>query len=161
MIKKLVLTSMVLAVAVGTVAIGRYPRKRSKSIVRVSRPADAVSVLPLADIKTDMLIPAGSAARADYDDLDAGLREQAPKLLQYLQKKNCENVAVLKFLVDRGDGKATDNAGPLNAGVADRLGSIEKGKIANLVVTDGDLFEDKTTVKRVFVEGRAVAIQSR
>jgi len=55
---------MVLAVAVGTVAIGRYPRKRSKSIVPVSRPADAVSVLPLADIKTDMLIPAGSAPSA-------------------------------------------------------------------------------------------------
>jgi len=28
-------------------------------------------------------------------------------------------------------------------GVADRLGSIENGKIANLVVTDGDLFEEK------------------
>jgi hypothetical protein len=39
-------------------------------------------------------------------------------------------------------------------GVADRLGSIDKGKIANLVVTDGDLFEEKTKVKIVFVDGR-------
>lgn len=38
-------------------------------------------------------------------------------------------------------------------GVADRLGSIENGKIANLVVTDGDLFEEKTKVKIVFVDG--------
>lgn len=38
-------------------------------------------------------------------------------------------------------------------GVADRLGSIEKGKIANLVVTKGDLFVDKTEVKYVFVDG--------
>lgn len=38
-------------------------------------------------------------------------------------------------------------------GVADRLGSIEKGKIANLVVTNGDLFHDKTVVKYVFVDG--------
>ncbi|HWR51336.1 MAG TPA: amidohydrolase family protein [Bryobacteraceae bacterium] len=38
-------------------------------------------------------------------------------------------------------------------GVADRLGSIEKGKIANLVVTDGDLFGEKTKVKYVFVDG--------
>ena len=38
-------------------------------------------------------------------------------------------------------------------GVSDRLGSIEKGKIANLVVTDGDLFADKTKVKYVFVDG--------
>ncbi|PYT97167.1 MAG: amidohydrolase [Acidobacteria bacterium] len=39
-------------------------------------------------------------------------------------------------------------------GVADRLGSIENGKIANLVVTDGDLFEEKTKIKTVFVDGR-------
>ncbi len=39
-------------------------------------------------------------------------------------------------------------------GVADRLGSLEVGKIANLVVTDGDLFGEKTTVKMVFVDGR-------
>lgn len=38
-------------------------------------------------------------------------------------------------------------------GVADRLGSVEKGKIANLVVTKGDAFEEKTTVEYVFVDG--------
>ncbi|HLK50920.1 MAG TPA: amidohydrolase family protein [Bryobacteraceae bacterium] len=38
-------------------------------------------------------------------------------------------------------------------GVADRLGSIEKGKIANLVVADGDLFAEKTKVKYTFVDG--------
>jgi len=38
-------------------------------------------------------------------------------------------------------------------GVSDRLGSIDKGKIANLLVTDGDLFQDKTKVKYVFVDG--------
>jgi imidazolonepropionase-like amidohydrolase len=39
-------------------------------------------------------------------------------------------------------------------GVSDRLGSVEKGKIANLVVTDGDLFAEKTKIKMVFVDGR-------
>jgi imidazolonepropionase-like amidohydrolase len=38
--------------------------------------------------------------------------------------------------------------------VADRLGSIEKGKIANLVVTRGDAFADKTKIEYVFVDGR-------
>jgi imidazolonepropionase-like amidohydrolase len=38
-------------------------------------------------------------------------------------------------------------------GVADRLGSIEKGKIGNLVVTRGDLFDDRTKVEMVFVDG--------
>jgi hypothetical protein len=39
-------------------------------------------------------------------------------------------------------------------GVADRLGSIDKGKIANLVVTKGDLFQDRTEIKYVFVDGK-------
>ena len=38
-------------------------------------------------------------------------------------------------------------------GLADRIGSIEKGKIANLVVTRGDLFDDRTRVEMVFVDG--------
>jgi imidazolonepropionase-like amidohydrolase len=38
-------------------------------------------------------------------------------------------------------------------GVANRMGSIEVGKIANLVVTDGNLFDEKTKVKMVFVDG--------
>jgi hypothetical protein len=39
-------------------------------------------------------------------------------------------------------------------GVSDRLGSIEKGKIANLVVTRGDLFENNTKVEMIFVDGK-------
>ncbi len=39
-------------------------------------------------------------------------------------------------------------------GLSDRLGSIDKGKIANLVVTKGEAFEDKTTVEYVFVDGK-------
>jgi imidazolonepropionase-like amidohydrolase len=42
------------------------------------------------------------------------------------------------------------------AGAGDRLGSIEKGKIANVIVTDGDLFEDRTKVVHIFVDGRKV-----
>src|SRR5205807_1205110 len=44
-------------------------------------------------------------------------------------------------------------------GVADRVGSVENGKIANLVVTDGDLFEEKTKIKMVFVDGRRFEIR--
>jgi len=44
-------------------------------------------------------------------------------------------------------------------GVADRLGSIENGKIANLVVADGDLFEEKTKIKMVFVDGRRFEVR--
>jgi hypothetical protein len=44
-------------------------------------------------------------------------------------------------------------------GVGDRLGSIERGKIANLVITDGDLFDEKTKIKYVFVDGRRFTIR--
>jgi imidazolonepropionase-like amidohydrolase len=43
------------------------------------------------------------------------------------------------------------------AGAADRLGSIEKGKIANIVVTEGDLF-DNGRVRHVFVDGRPIEV---
>jgi imidazolonepropionase-like amidohydrolase len=38
-------------------------------------------------------------------------------------------------------------------GVQDRLGSIEKGKIANLVVTKGEIFDEHTKVEFVLVDG--------
>lgn len=44
-------------------------------------------------------------------------------------------------------------------GVSDRLGSIETGKIANLVVTDGDLFNEKTKIKMVFVDGKRFEVR--
>ena len=44
-------------------------------------------------------------------------------------------------------------------GVSDRLGSIEKGKIADLVVTDGDIFNEKTKIKFVFVDGRRFEVR--
>ncbi len=39
-------------------------------------------------------------------------------------------------------------------GVADRLGSIEKNKTANLVLATGDIFKSETRVKVVFIDGR-------
>ena len=44
-------------------------------------------------------------------------------------------------------------------GVADRMGSVENGKIATLVVADGDLFNEKTKIKFVFVDGRRFEIR--
>lgn len=46
-------------------------------------------------------------------------------------------------------------------GVADRLGSIEQGKVANLVVTDGDLLEARTSVRHLFINGRQIPLVSR
>ena len=45
--------------------------------------------------------------------------------------------------------------------VADRLGAIEAGKMANLVVTDGDLLEIRTRIKYLLIDGRPVVLTSR
>jgi imidazolonepropionase-like amidohydrolase len=45
--------------------------------------------------------------------------------------------------------------------VADRLGSIEAGKMANLVVTDGDLLEIRSRIRYLFIDGRPVGLTSR
>lgn len=46
-------------------------------------------------------------------------------------------------------------------GVADRLGSIEVGKMANIVVADGDILEPRTDIKHVFINGRLIPLTSR
>jgi len=44
-------------------------------------------------------------------------------------------------------------------GVADRLGSIEVGKIANLTVTRGDIFARDRHIAHVFIDGRPVELK--
>lgn len=46
-------------------------------------------------------------------------------------------------------------------GVADKTGSIEPGKDANLFVCDGDPFEPKTQIKQVFINGWQIPLVSR
>ena len=43
--------------------------------------------------------------------------------------------------------------------VGDRLGSIETGKIANLTVTRGDIFDKTTRVTNLFIDGRQVDLR--
>jgi imidazolonepropionase-like amidohydrolase len=94
--------------------------------------------------------------------------------------------AGVKFAISTGDGGAEVRDLPYNAGIAgayglgrdealksvtlypaqilgidDRLGSIEVGKIANVVVTDGDMLDPRTNVKHVFIAGRLIPLTSR
>ena len=46
-------------------------------------------------------------------------------------------------------------------GAGDELGSIEKGKWADLIVTDGDPLETRTEVKQVFIKGVSVDLENK
>lgn len=116
---------------------------------------------------------AAAAPDADPEPLELlRLRAETPKTAALLaqagvkfafQSGGMQNVA--DFLTNAN--KATENglsreaavrAMTLSAaeifGVDNRLGSIEKGKIANLVVSRGDIFAKDKQITQVFVDGR-------
>lgn len=43
-------------------------------------------------------------------------------------------------------------------GIADRVGALEAGRIANLTITKGDLFAAGTTVHQLFIDGQPITI---
>ena len=45
-------------------------------------------------------------------------------------------------------------------GVADKIGSLETGKLANIIVTDGDPLEIVTHVKRLFIDGEEITLDT-
>jgi hypothetical protein len=75
----------------------------------------AAGVIALA-----LLTGAAPAADAEKANLDAVLKQHAPEIIRYLREHKYQNVGVLKFLVKQGD-TVSDNAGPLNLNVANRL----------------------------------------
>ena len=46
-------------------------------------------------------------------------------------------------------------------GAGDLLGSVEKGKVADLIVTDGDPLEIQTHVKHLFINGNEVSLENK
>ncbi|MBZ5625850.1 MAG: amidohydrolase family protein [Acidobacteriia bacterium] len=46
-------------------------------------------------------------------------------------------------------------------GVSEKVGSVEKGKVADLMVTDGDPLEIQTQVKHLYINGKEVALTNK
>ena len=46
-------------------------------------------------------------------------------------------------------------------GVDKAIGSIEPGKLANLVITDGDILEYRTKIKQIFIAGRPIDMSNK
>ncbi|MBA2735480.1 MAG: amidohydrolase family protein, partial [Pyrinomonadaceae bacterium] len=116
---------------------------------------------------------AAASAEADPESIeDLRLRAETPKTAARLQQVGVKFAFQSGGLTGINDfytnaGKTVENglakdaairAMTLNAaeilGVENRLGSIEKGKIANLTVVRGDLFGKEKMVTHVFVDGK-------
>ncbi len=94
--------------------------------------------------------------------------------------------AGLKFAISTGDTGAENRDLPYHAGLAsayglpkeealksvtiypaeifglsDRIGTLEAGKMANVVVTDGDMLDPRTNIKYMFIGGRMIPLTSR
>ena len=115
------------------------------------------------------------AADGDPEEVDTlrvlEIREQAPSTPAVLAKngvkfalyaggitRRADLLRAVKRAIDAGlspdDALRAMTLAPAQIyGVADRLGSIEPGKIANLVVTKGDLFQEGSQVQFVVIDG--------
>ena len=66
------------------------------------------------------------------------------------------------FGLSKADALKAVTLGPAQIfGVGDKLGSIEVGKMANLVVTDGDMLEARTNTRYLFIDGRLVPLDTK
>ena len=79
-------------------------------------------------------------------------------LTTYGMKKIDDFPKQLRMAMSRGLSKGSALAAlttiPANLfGVSDKLGTLEKGKMANLLITDGDLFSKKGVIKEVWIDG--------
>jgi imidazolonepropionase-like amidohydrolase len=74
-------------------------------------------------------------------------------------KKKSDFTKNLRTAIERGLSKSTALAALTTfpaqiAGVDDRVGTLEQGKLANFIITDGDIFEKKTSIFSVWVTGQ-------
>jgi hypothetical protein len=138
---------------------------------------EAAALLKKANIPMLLSIKWPEKTRdADPDDVDSmrtlETRDKAPSAASVLQKAGVKFAfysdgldaprdlqgAVKKALdagLSREDALRALTLSPAEIfKVSDRLGSIEKGKIGNLVVTRGEIFDDRTKVEMIFVDGR-------
>jgi imidazolonepropionase-like amidohydrolase len=46
-------------------------------------------------------------------------------------------------------------------GLSDRVGTLEPGKVANLIVTNGDPLEFRTEVKHLFINGQPTSTENK
>src|SRR5258708_3532685 len=80
-----------------------------------------VTLTVLSGVRADDKDAEANAPAKKLPSLEKALVDSCPAILDHLRKAEHSTVGVLKFQVQRGKGPLTDNAGPINRRMADRL----------------------------------------
>jgi len=134
------------------------------------RVADKIAKAKIPVITGPVLdVPRRDNDRYDASYANAGKMSKAGVKVA-LRTDNNENVRNLPFHagfaaaygmgVEEALKAVTINAAEI-FGVADKYGSLEKNKVANLFVSDGDPFETKTQIEKLFIRGWSIPLESR
>jgi imidazolonepropionase-like amidohydrolase len=134
------------------------------------RVADKIAEANLAVITGPMLsIPTRQSDRFDASYTNPGKMAKAGVKV-VIRSNDAENTRNLPFnagfAAAYGMGKEEAlKAVTINAaevfGIADKMGSIEEGKDATLLVSTGDPFETRSQIKHVFIEGYRIPMSNR
>jgi len=134
------------------------------------RVADEIAKANIPVITGPVLsLPSRESDRYDRAYANPGLMKKAgvKVALRTNDAENCRNLFYnAGFAAAYGLGKedalkAITIAPAEIFGVADKMGSLEKGKNATLFVADGDPFETKTQIKHVFIDGWQMPMNTR
>lgn len=159
MAKAFSLTPIVTGGREADVVAAELKAANARVIVGLDFPSRSVALAPDADESIEVLraranapkTPAAlSQAGVTFAFASAGLENPADFL------RNAARTVQSGLARDEALRALTIQAATI-AGAADRLGSLEAGKMANVLVTEGDLFDEKMTIRHVFVSGRPVA----
>lgn len=116
-----------------------------------------------------LTLPTRASDRYDKAYANPGLLAQAGVQVA-IRSGEMENTRNLPFHAGFAVAYGMDRDAALRAvtieparifGVDDRIGSIEAGKMANVIVTTGDPFETKTEIRHVFINGYLIPNESR
>jgi imidazolonepropionase-like amidohydrolase len=134
------------------------------------RVADSIAAANIPVITGPVLsTPRRSSDRYDSAYKNAGLMHQAGVKVA-IRTNETENVRNLPFNAGFAAAYGMGKEEALKAvtivpaeifGVDDQLGSLEVGKVANVIVADGDPFETKTQFQHIFINGWKVPLESR
>lgn len=134
------------------------------------RVADEIAAAGIPVIAGPMLsLPTRVSDRYDRPYANPGIMQKAGVKVA-IRSGDSENVRNLPFNAGFAAAYGMGKEEALKAvtivpaeifGVAERIGSLEVGKDANLFISDGDPFETKTQIKHLFINGWQVAMDNR